>query len=123
MTKRPAHHGPMSRLPDEDAYWETLTDRLVTDAVGRLQAYRSTGSPWWRGIAHYSTPLSLGAAAAVIASVRWLPGVASGAAAPTAPAALYGLVPSDPLAALFMLSAEAPSVATLMATPTVERPR
>lgn len=121
MRKHREDHGLLSRLPEEDAYWEALTDRLVTDAAGPLSAYRSAGTRWWHRLARYSTPLTVGAAAAVIAALLWLPEVAGAPAGRTSPAAPYGLAPSDPLAALFVTSAAAPTMATLMATPNSER--
>jgi len=111
----------MSRLPEDEAYWEALTERVVTDAAGRLSAYRSAGTRWWHRLARFSTPLTVGAAAAVIAAVLWLPKGAGEPAAGTSPATLYDFVPNDPLAEPFITSAAAPTMATLMATPTSER--
>lgn len=121
MTKHGGNRGPMSRLPEKEAYWEALTDRLVMDAAGRLSAYRSGGTRWWHRLVRFSTPLTVGAAAAVIAVLLWLPEVAREPAGGTSPAAFYGFAPNDPLAALFVTSAAAPTMATLMATPTSER--
>jgi hypothetical protein len=111
----------MSRLPEEKAYWEALTDRLVTDAAGRLSVHRSAGRSWWRGLARFSTPLTVGAAAAVIAALLWLPEVGGEPPGGTSPATLYGFAPNDPLAAPFVMSAAVPTMATLMATRTSER--
>lgn len=113
--------GLMSRLPDDDAYWESLTERLVADAAGRLSEHRSLAARWWRGLARVATPVAVGAAAAVIAAFLWLPDVAGVPAADQRPAAVYGLAPSDPLAAPLVASPEAPTIATLMATQTSER--
>jgi hypothetical protein len=113
----------MSRLPEDEAYWEALTERVVTDAAGRLSAYRSAGTRWWHRLARFSTPLTVGAAAAVIAAVVWLPEVASEPTRDTSPGTLYALAPDDPLTGPFVTSAAAPTMATLMATPTLERTR
>lgn len=121
MTKHGENRGPMSRLPEDEAYWAALTDRLVMDAVGRLSGYRSGGARWWHGLVRFSTPLTVGAAAAVIAAVLWLPELADEVTGSTSPAAVYGLAPNDPLAALFVTSEDAPTMATLIATPTSER--
>lgn len=121
MRKHRGNRGPMSRLPEDEAYWETLTDRLVTDAAGPLSAYRSAGTRRWHGLARFSTPLTVGAAAAVIAAVLWLPEVAGQPARSGSPESLYAFAPNDPLAAPFVTSAAAPTMATLMATPTLER--
>lgn len=120
MTTHGGNRGPMSRLPEDEVYWEGLTDRLVRDAAGRLSAYRSVGTRWWHGLARFATPLFVGAAAAVIAVLLWLPEAAGEPAGDTSPAALYGFAPNDPLATLFVTSAVAPTMATLMATPTSE---
>ena len=113
----------MSRLPEDEAYWEKLTQRLLTDAAGRLSAYRSAGTPWWHGLARCSTPLTVGAAVAVIAAVVWLPEAGAETRSGTSPGTLYALAPDDPLAAPFVTSAAAPTMATLLATPTLERTR
>ncbi|MBI3981303.1 MAG: hypothetical protein HY337_00200 [Gemmatimonadetes bacterium] len=123
MRKQRAHGGPMSRLPEDETYWEALTSRLVTDAADQLSAYRSARTRWWRGLARLSTPLTVGAAAAVVAALLWLPEVADEPTGVTLPATLYGFAPNDPLAALFVTSAEAPTMATLLATPTKEGAR
>lgn len=121
MKEHRENRGPMSRLPEDEAYWEALADRLVADAAGRLSAYRTAGTRWWHGLVRFSTPLTVGAAAAVIAALLWLPEVAGEQARGRAPASFYGFAPSDPLAALFVTSADVPTMATLMATPTSER--
>jgi hypothetical protein len=113
----------MSRLPEDEAYWEGLTNRLVTDAAGRLSAYRSAGIPWWHGLSRFSAPLAVAAAAAVIAAVHWLPNVAAEPGRGSSAATLYGFAPIDPLAAPFVTSAAAPTMATLIATPTWEAER
>ncbi len=123
MSKHRENRGPMSRLPEDEAYWEALTERVVTDAAVRLSAYRSAGKRWWRRLARFSTPLTVGAAAAVIAAVVWLSEVASEPRRDTSPGTLYALAPDDPLAGPFVTSAAAPTMATLMATPTLERSR
>ncbi|MBI4500522.1 MAG: hypothetical protein HY700_05115 [Gemmatimonadetes bacterium] len=123
MRKRREQRGLMSRLPEGKVYWERLTDRVVTDAAGQLSEYRNAGRHWWRGLAHFSTPLTVGAAAAVIAAVVWLPEVGPEPRRDTLPGILYALAPADPLAGPFVTSTAAPTMATLMATPTLERPR
>jgi hypothetical protein len=121
MRKNRENRGLISRLPEDDAYWERLTDRLVTDAAGRLSAYRRARTRWWHGLARFSTPLFVGAAAAVIAAVLLLPELADDLTGSTSPAAVYGLAPDDPLAALFLTSEDAPTMAMLLATPAAER--
>jgi len=113
----------MSRLPEDAAYWEALTERVVTDAASRLSAYRNPGTRWWHRLARFATPLTVGAAAAVIAAVVWLPEVGPDLTSDTSPGTLYVLAPDDPLAAPFVTSAAAPTMATLLATPTLERTR
>jgi hypothetical protein len=112
--------GPMSRLPEDEAYWDALTARLVTDAAGRLNAYRRGRTRRWYGLARYSTPLFVGAAAAVVAALLWLPEVADEPTRGVAATTIYGLAPGDPLAALFT-STEPPTMVTVMATSTLER--
>lgn len=123
MSKPRENRGAMSRLPEEQAYWDALTDRLVGDAAARRSAYRSVRVRWWYGLVRFSTPLTVGAAAAVIAALRWLPQVAGEPARGGSPATLYGFAPKDSLAVLLVTSAEAPTMATLLATPTSERAR
>ncbi len=123
MSKHRENRGPMSRLPEDAAYWEALTQRVVTDAASRLSAYRNAGTCWWHRLARFATPLTVGAAAAVIAAVVWLPEVGPGPTSDTSSGALYPWAPNDPLAAPFVTSAAAPTVATLLATPTLERTR
>lgn len=121
MKTPPKDRGLLSRLPDDDAYWESLTKRLVVDAAGKLSAYRRPATPWWRGLARVATPMAVGAAAAVVAALLWLPAAVDVPAAAPPPATVYGLAPSDPLAAPLVASPEAPTIATLMATQTSER--
>ena len=123
MSEHRENRGPMSRLPEDEAYWEALTERVVTDAAGRLSANRSAGTRWWHRLARFATPLTIGAAAAVIAAVVWLPEVASEPTSDTSPGTLYALAADDPLAGPFVTSTAAPTMATLLATPTVERTR
>ncbi len=123
MSAHRENRGPMSRLPEDEVYWQALTERVVTDAAGRLSAYRSAGTRWWHRVARFATPLTIGAAAAVIAAVVWLPEVAPEPGSDTSPGTLYALATNDPLAAPFVTSAAAPTVATLLATPTLERTR
>lgn len=111
----------MSRLPENDAYWQTLTDRLVTDAVDRLSSYRSAGRRWWQRPARFFLPLSLGAAAAVIAALIWLPDIADESVEDLSATSLYGFAPGDSLGAAFVTSAAPPTLETLMITPTSER--
>jgi hypothetical protein len=103
----------MSRLPEEAAYWEALTDRIVGRTARRPSVFAS--------LARFSAPLSVGAAAALVAGLIWLSTSARhapGGASPTSP---YGFALNDPLAAPFVLSAAAPTMATLLATRTSER--
>ena len=123
MSKHRDNRGPMSRLPEADAYWEALTDRVVSDAAGRLIVYRSAGIRWWHHLARFSTPLTVAAAAAVIAAVAWLPEVASEPTRDTSRGTLYALAPDDPLAGPFVTSAAVPTMATLLATHTLEHAR
>jgi hypothetical protein len=115
--------GLLSRLPDDDAYWESLTERLVADAAGKLTAYRRPATPWWRGLGRVATPMAVGAAAAVVAALLWLPDAQGTPAASPPTITVYGLAPSDPLAGPLVASAAAPTIATLMATPTSESAR
>ncbi|HYT70999.1 MAG TPA: hypothetical protein VEK78_06410 [Gemmatimonadales bacterium] len=121
MNKHRENRGPMSRLPEDEAYWEALTERVMTDAAGRLSAYRNAGTRLWHRLARFATPLTVGAAAAVIAAVVWLPEVGPEPTRDTSPGTPYALAPDDPLAGPFVTSAAAPTMATLMATPTLER--
>ena len=101
----------MSRLPQDPRYWEMLTNQVVNEA------YRNPARGWWHGIARFSIPLALSAAAAVVAALLWSPDVAKPVqGAPRA--TLYGFAPSDPLAGPFVTSTRAPTMATLIAIPT-----
>ena len=93
----------ISRLPEDEGYWNALIDRLVVSTYGRRGAPR-----WWHGLSRFSVPLGIAAAAALVAALVWRPEV-------SAPPSLYGLAPNDPLATLFVTSAVAPTMATLFA--------
>lgn len=109
----------MARLPEDPAYWEKLTDQIVANAAGRLNAYRGVGKGWLHAIARLSMPLTAGAAAAVIAALVWRPHIVR-EPPQASPATVYGFAPADPLAAPFVMSAAPPTMATLMALPTSE---
>lgn len=111
----------MSRLPDDPAYWDKLTDRLVASAAGQLQAYQIARSGRWRTLARLSMPLAIGAAAAVLIALLRLPGKGPDSVEDSAAARVYPFSPSDPLAALLVTSASAPTMATLLSTPSSER--
>lgn len=109
------NRGVLSRLPADDAYWEALTDRLVTDAAGLLPEYRSPETAWWRGLARFSMPLAAGAAAALIAATAFWSPRSPAPAGSRSPVAIYGFAPNDPLAVAFIEAAVPPTLATLMA--------
>jgi len=93
----------ISRLPEDQGYWNALTDRLVVSTYGGGGATR-----WWHGLSRLSVPLGIAAAAALLAALVWQP-------EGSAPPSLYGFAPNDPLATLFVTSAVAPTMATLFA--------
>lgn len=110
-----------SRLPEGQDYWNKLTDRLVANATSQLRAYRVATSGRWQTLARLSMPLGIGAAAAVIIALLRLPDMARASAENTTAGAVYGFSLTDPLATLLATSASAPSMATLLSTPTSER--
>ncbi|HYU08888.1 MAG TPA: hypothetical protein VEK77_05850 [Gemmatimonadales bacterium] len=97
----------ISRLPEDQGYWNALTDRLVISTYGR------GATRWWHGLSRLSVPLGIAAAAALLAALVWQPEV-------SAPPGLYGFAPIDPLATPFVTSAVAPTMATLIAIPISE---
>jgi len=97
----------ISRLPEDQRYWNALTDRVVASTHG------SGTRRWWHGLSRFAVPLGIAAAAALLAALVWQPQV-------SAPPSLYGLAPTDPLATPFVTSAVAPTMATLFATPISE---
>ncbi|HEV8400260.1 MAG TPA: hypothetical protein VGQ18_10525 [Gemmatimonadales bacterium] len=111
----------MSRLPEDPRYWERLTDRVVTNAGSRLREYRNATSRPWQGLARLSIPLTTGAAAALIVALLWLPQRDRNVPERASAVTVYGLTPADPLAALFITAAAPPTMATLLATLTLER--
>jgi len=112
----------LSRLPQDEAYWAVLEDRLVADALGRLSAYDRSAGGWRRELARLSLPFSVGAAAAVVAALLWLPkhAVEPPVEAPAANA--FGLAVGDRLGAVMMSSEAAPTMAILFATHTERVP-
>lgn len=122
MTRSRESRGLLSRLPDDEAYWDGLADRLVLDAAGRLRAYRHARQRWWHGLSRLSTPLALAAAASIVAALLWLPEI-GGRAEPDARAMnanVFGLMPAGPLAEQIVGSTTAPTMATLFVMPTME---
>ncbi len=104
--------GLLSRLPDEAAYWDGLTDRIVADAVPRLGSLREEHTEWWSAMGRFSTVLATAAAAAVIAAIAVLPAGSSEQAVPFADA--LGLAPDDPLAAPVLMAEAPPAVEVLL---------
>jgi hypothetical protein len=121
MTAPHDDHGLMSRLPDDDAYWEDLTDRLVHDATERLEAYRRGSHAWWHGLSRAAAPLTLAAVAAVVLAVLWLPEVPGpdGELVPD----VFGITPTDAMADRLLGSSSPPTLATLIVTPSPEATR
>ena len=111
----------MSRLPEDPGYWERLTTRIVTSARSPLTAYRSARNRHWHGLARFSVPLTIGAAATLIIAILWRPNALRNARQSSLPATVYGFTPTDPLAAQFITAAAPPTMATLLATLTLER--
>ena len=97
----------ISRLPEDQGYWNALTDRLVASTYG------GAAPRWWHGLSRVSVPLGIAAAAVLLAALVWQPKV-------SAPPSLYGFAPADPLATLFVTARVAPTMAALFATPTSE---
>jgi hypothetical protein len=123
MKTPPDERGLLSRLPDDDAYWEALTDRLVRDAAPRLAAIRAADRTWWRGLSRLSTPLAFTAAAAVAAALLWLPEADRGASAGLPDPDVFALVPAGSLAERLVRSPAPPDLAALIAAPTPEASR
>jgi len=111
----------MSRLPEDPRYWERLTDRVVANAGSQLGEYRNAASRPWHGLARFSVPLTIGAATAVIVALLWLPHRDRNVPERASAVTVYGLTPADPLAAQFIIAAAPPTMATLLATLTLER--
>ncbi len=110
----------MSRLPDAPGYWDKLTDLLVSNGASQLRAYRVHRRGPWRALARLSTPFAIAAAAAVITALLALPATRLSIQDSTA-ARVYALAPTDQLATIFLTSASAPTMATLLSTPSPER--
>jgi hypothetical protein len=122
--KRPRdERGLMSRLPEDDAYWNALADRIVSDASERLRANRRGASRWWRDLSRLSAPLALTAAASIAGALLWLPDLAEERADDVAVVDAFGLAPTGPLADRLVGSPAPPSMATLIVTPDSEASR
>lgn len=118
-----ADRAVMSRLSDDEAYWDALVERVVADAALQLGYYRSVAAPWWRGMARLTAPLAIAASAAVIMAWLWMPDAPRAATAVRPPAVVYGLVSPDRLASRLAMSPAAPAIITLLAIPdSEERP-
>ena len=98
----------MSRLPQDQDYWERLTDRVVATT------HRKAAQGWWHDVGRFSMPLAIGAAAAVLVALIWRPGSGREPVQNSSRATLYGFAPADPLAALLLTSTTPPTVATLI---------
>jgi anti-sigma-K factor RskA len=60
--------GPISfesRLPDDRAYWDDLTDRIVAEAEPILRQHREREA-WWQPLAKWSSLIGVTAAAAAL---------------------------------------------------------
>lgn len=110
-----------SRLPEDQGYWNKLTDRLVANAASQLRSYRVTTSGWRQRLARLSMPLAIGAAAALIVAMLRLPERSRASVEDSRAAGVYGFSPNDPLVSLLATSASAPTMATLLSTPIPER--
>lgn len=122
--KRPRdERGLLSRLPEDDAYWDALADRIVSDARGRLRAHRRGAPRWLRNLSRLSAPLALAAAASLAGALLWLPDFAEERADEVAVVNAFGLAPTGPLADRLVGSPAPPSLATLIIAPDSEASR
>src|SRR5437667_9131942 len=55
----------ISRLPEDQRYWNALTDRVVASTHG------SGTRRWWHGLSRFAVPLRIAAAAALLAALVW----------------------------------------------------
>ena len=114
--------GLFSRLPDDTAYWQDLTNRIVDDARPQLAELAGNREVWWSEIARYSRLLAAGAAAAVLAILFLLPR-AGETGLRSQEVDTYGLIPSDPLAVTLASREAPPNIETLIALRDVESDR
>lgn len=83
------------RLPDDDAYWDRLADRIVDSAAPILRERRDE-QEWWQPLARWSPAIGVAAAAAALLVLIAGPPEASR----PAPFSFEQLLsPDDPLAA------------------------
>ena len=106
--------GIFSRLPDDPAYWDSLTTKIADDAAQTLADYGEEGSGWLSLLARYSTVLAIGASAAVLAAFVVLqPDETIDSRSSYVDA--YGLAPTDPLAVPFIAEDTPPQMVALIA--------
>ena len=122
MSAAKEQRGLFSRLPDDPAYWQDLTDKIVDDGRPRLAEFGAHRPAWWSELARFSRVLAAGAAAAVLALLLLFPAGGElelqGGTMDT-----YGLIPSDPLAFTLFSREAPPTIETLIAMRTVESDR
>jgi hypothetical protein len=104
-----------SRLPEDPAYWHTLADQIVTDAVPVLEEYRAKQGIWWSSLAHRSPALAAAAVLAIAAGAFML--VRESAATESSPhdQVARAIGPTDPVARLFLSEGTPPRVESLLA--------
>jgi len=103
-----------SRLPDDPGYWDALADRIAADAAPVLAQYQAQHGTWWSVLAHRAPALAAAAVVAVATTSFLVVGAsAPGDGSPSAEVA-RAIVPSDPVAQMFLAEETPPPVEALL---------
>jgi hypothetical protein len=98
-----------SRLPDDRAYWDDLTDRIVAEAEPILRQHREREA-WWQPLAKWSSLIGVTAAAAAL-----LVAVLGPPAASSPPVSFEQLLaPEDPVGQAVVAGAAASEISAIL---------
>ena len=101
-----------SRLPEDQAYWDGLADRISARSAGQIEEFGKQSNPWWIWLADFAPALAVAALLVVAGTWAFAPPPPSASA--EAPRGLGQLVaPDEPLARAFLSDSEPPALAAL----------
>jgi hypothetical protein len=106
---------PLSKLPEEQSYWDDLETRIMADLRPRVRAASERRPDWWKPLAARAWGLSGLAVAAGIAALALVP--ARGLEPETSVTGILRLPDDDAAVTAFLSAPAPPALASLVLAP------